>query len=66
MKANKLKKDIAYGLGMKAFKNGKKCVPAYDTLFLDTCIKGCKVGEGTPYLKAWLDGWTDGNLQAEV
>ena len=59
---NKLKKDIAYSLGVTAFKNGLKCIPAGDKDLMENCIKGCQVGEGIPYFKAWLKGWHDANL----
>lgn len=59
---SKLLKDIAYGLGVKAFQDGKKCIPASDSMFLDSCIKGTQVGEGIPYSKAWTKGWTKANL----
>ena len=59
----KLLKDVAYGLGAKAFKDGKKCIPACDTLFNETCLKSTQVGEGVPYLKAWIKGWTIENLR---
>jgi hypothetical protein len=60
---SRLLKDMAYGLGAKAFKDGKKCIPASDTLFLNIYLKGAQVGEGIPYLKSWIKGWTTENLR---
>lgn len=59
---SRLLKDVAYGLGVRAFKHGKKCVPAFDQMLLENCLKDCKVGEGIPYLKSWITGWHDANL----
>ena len=59
MKDNKC--IIAHGLGVNAFMNGKKCIPANDTLFLEL-IKGNQVGESIKPLKAWIKGWTESNL----
>jgi len=66
MKATKemtnLNKDLANRFGVTAFNNGMKRIPAQDAAFLNTCIQGCKCGESTPYLKAWLKGWDLANL----
>jgi hypothetical protein len=59
---SKLLQDIAYSLGVTAFKNGLKCIPAADKNLLENCITGCQVGESIPYLKAWTEGWHDANL----
>ena len=61
-----LLKDVSYGLGVKAFKDGKKRIPAMDKLLLENCITGCKNGESIPYLKAWLKGWDEMNLREEI
>jgi hypothetical protein len=64
---SKLIVDIAYSLGVQAFKNGKKCVPAADKDFEENCLKQCKeVGDSIPYSKAWLKGWHDANLGKHV
>ena len=57
---------IAYNLGVQAFKTGKKAVPAQDDKFLETCLTGCKVGEGLPYIKAWSEGWHETNLAEPI
>jgi hypothetical protein len=59
---SRLLQDVAYSLGVTAFKNGKMRVPAWDKTLAENCLKDCKVGEGTPYLKEWLKGWDDANL----
>ena len=61
-----LLKDVSYGLGVKAFKDGKKRIPAMDKLLLENCLTGCKIGESIPYLKAWLKGWDYENLKEEI
>ena len=58
--------EIAYNMGIKAFNEGKKAVPAQDENFLKTCLTDCKVGEGLPYIKAWTKGWHEMNLKDEV
>ena len=60
---NNILQDVAYNLGVQAFKNNKPCIPAKDKTFLENCIKGNKVGESVAYLKAWIKGWTDENLK---
>jgi hypothetical protein len=59
---SKLLQDVAYSLGVEAFKADKKRIPAHDKTFLETCIKGLQVGEGIPYSKSWLNGWDHANL----
>lgn len=59
---SRLVEDVAYSLGVQAFKNGKKYIPAWDKKLLEICLKDCKVGEGLPYLKQWTKGWNDTNL----
>lgn len=54
--------NVAYNLGVEAFRNGQLCVPALDKELADKCLINCKVGEGLPYLKEWLNGWHDANL----
>jgi hypothetical protein len=58
------KTEMAFELGVKAFNNGRKCIPACDQELLDTFLKETKVGEGLPYIKAWIRGWTYTNLKA--
>ena len=53
---------IAYSLGVTAFKNNLKRIPASDSDYLETCIKGLAVGEGIKFHKAWLKGWDFANL----
>lgn len=59
---SKLLEDVAYSLGIQAYRKGKPRVPALDKVFLDNCLIDCKVGDGMPYLKAWIKGWDEGNL----
>lgn len=59
---NKELVDVAYSLGVQAFKTDKICIPALDKEFTENCLKDCKVGEGIPYLTSWLKGWNDANL----
>ena len=50
-------------LGMKAFKKGKKSVPAHDKELMKL-IKGLKVGEGaTEIMGAWTKAWHKENLK---
>lgn len=62
---SKVIEGYAYGLGVQAFKNGKKCIPCLDKEFYYNCIADCKVGESIPYTKAWIKGWTKENLRTE-
>lgn len=49
--------------GAKAFERGISCAPALDNEFLETHIKGLKVGEGgVELMKEWVKGWTKANL----
>jgi hypothetical protein len=57
-----LLKDVAYSLGVQAFKNNKKRIPAHDKELLENCVAGCQVGESIPYFEAWLLGWDHANL----
>ena len=59
------KERQAYDLGVKAFHDGKKAVPALDQNLLPL-LKGNKVGEGLPVIKAWANGWHTANLAAPV
>ena len=59
---SKLLQDIAYSLGVEAFKKGLKRIPAHDKDYLEKCVKSCKVGESIPYAKSWLKGWDHANL----
>ncbi len=53
--------------GVRAFERGISCAPALDNEFLETHIKGLKVGEGgAELMKEWLAGWTKANLDAPV
>lgn len=61
MKALKLK---AYALGKKAFHDGKKRVPAWDSRLM-VLLKGKKVGEGTPIMESWAKGWDTENLKGD-
>lgn len=51
--------------GQQAFVNGKAAVPAQDKNVMDL-LKGNKVGEGAPVLKAWLTGWHEANACADI
>lgn len=62
---NKIIEEIAYNFGVQAFKEGKKRIPAHDSKFLKTCLKGCKLGESLPYHIMWLRGWDNANLEEE-
>lgn len=57
-------KKTAYKFGVDAFKKGKPRIPAADKLFLDVCIAGLQVGEGLPYIKAWLRGYDESLLHS--
>lgn len=53
---NAQKTDIAQQLGTNAFAAGIQA-PVLDPEMMDL-LKGLKVGEGIPLLKAWIKGWT--------
>ena len=57
---DKIKK--ASKLGTKAFKDGKKAVPAHDKELMKL-MKGLKVGEGTGIMDAWIKAWHKENLK---
>ncbi len=48
--------------GKQAFKDGKPCVPACDSAFLQEHCAG-EVGTGIIPLQNWVDGWTESNLK---
>lgn len=56
---------VAQVLGQKAFVNGAKRVPAHDPELM-TLLAGNEVGQGIPVLDAWLRGWDEANLAADV
>lgn len=58
----KKEREILYNLGVTAFKNGLPAIPANDKELMKKYIKGCQVGEGLPYIKAWVKGWHSANL----
>ena len=51
----------AFLLGVRAFRAGKKCIPAFDRNLMNM-LPGLQVGQGKPYLLAWQKGWTFANL----
>ena len=57
--------EEAQELGRAAYHDGKVCVPALDEKFLISNLPPI-VGEAIPILEAWLRGWTEENLKAEV
>ena len=62
---NKFLVNLAFNMGKEAFNNNINN-PARDKAFLELCVKGNKVGESIPYLKAWNEGWNYENLKREV
>lgn len=52
-------------LGQQSFVNGKAPVAAHDPRLLEL-LKGNKVGEGIPVLKAWNRGWHEANAAADI
>lgn len=54
-------KETAFLLGVQAFVEGKKCIPAWDKN-LEPLLKNLQVGEGIPIYKQWLNGWHSANL----
>lgn len=58
-------KQKASDLGLKAFKAGKKAVPAHDKELMDM-LKGNQVGEGKDLLKAWSDAFHKANAAEPV
>jgi len=59
--------DYVYKLGVKAFKDGKKAIPHLD-VEMNNFIqkKKFKVGEATPYLKKWYEGWNSINIKQNI
>lgn len=64
-RANKQLKEASYNYGKLAFESGKRCVPVCDQDFLNNVVVDLEMGEGTPYYKAWSNGWMDANLKAQ-
>jgi hypothetical protein len=63
----KMSNLTAFEYGMRAFKEGKMCVPALDQEFLETHIKGLMVGEGaSEILTEWTKGWAKANLDVPI
>lgn len=60
-------KEQAERLGVEAFKEGRKAIPAHDKR-LWVLIQGLsRAGQSVlPVLNAWLAGWHGANLNAEV
>ena len=54
--------NAAYAFGKAACTRGVQCAPALDLRNLEPPLKGNKVGEGIPVLKAWSRGWHSANL----
>lgn len=56
--------EKAYKLGVAAFKNGAKRIPALDKHLLAMIERAGSrpVGASVPVLDAWLKGWDDANL----
>jgi hypothetical protein len=52
---------VAETFGMIHFAKGGDCIPCQCKNFNDL-IKGLKVGESIPVLKAFIRGWTKANL----
>lgn len=48
---------LAYGLGMRAKKEGIPCVPAQDEKLRAWCTKGKKTEVELPYYQSWIKGW---------
>ncbi|CVK18440.1 hypothetical protein [Sporomusa sphaeroides] len=53
----------AFNLGLIAFGNGKKAIPALDKDLLGL-LQGNKVGEGLPIIKSWIAGYNSANILA--
>ena len=51
-----LNEQIAHILGMVAQQKGLKAIPTLDEN-LRPCLKGLKVGQAVPVLKAWYGGY---------
>lgn len=54
----------AFLLGIIAFGDGKKAIPAMDKDLMGL-LQGNKVGEGLPVIKSWISGWHSANIIAE-
>jgi hypothetical protein len=54
--------QLSYEYGKNAFLNGLSSASCFDKVFMENVITGLNVGEGMPYLRAWLDGWSEANL----
>ena len=62
---NHKEKSEARAAGTEAFKNGKPCTPALDKNCMGI-IKNSADGQAISILNAWLAGWTEANLAAEI
>jgi hypothetical protein len=51
-------------LGQKAFVAGKPCAPALDSKLIN--LLNPEVGTNAPILKAWIKGWTEASLSADI
>ena len=74
------KMEKAFRMGIAAFENGLKCVPAADSVLMEmTTIKGVPFfetvrnkkydyerKENLAAVKAWAQGWTFANIGAAV
>lgn len=56
----------AYEYGVKACKDGKPCVPAWDIEFLNEMISGAEHNDIMNRLSDWQNGWTYENLRREL
>lgn len=57
-------KDKAYNYGVKAFNNGFKAVPHYDTEFFKFIKDEVPEGRRILMYKNWSKGWHDSNVKA--
>lgn len=57
----------AYEIGKKAFKDGKKAIPALDKELMDLIRKtSTGIGSSKSVLKMWSKGWVDASLATPV
>jgi len=58
---NKL--EISFNLGFKAFNEGKKCIPSFDSEFNQQILSNCKNFQGTIYCNKWEGGWLEAKYE---
>ncbi len=63
----KLEIALCVEMGRSAFDEGMKCIPANDKRIMSVIAdKEKRTISTVQVLKAWIDGWTQANLEGKV